>query len=268
MSITRRIFPDGTGNTPATDPHFNNVSLLLHLDGTNGSATYVDSSPRPKTITRQGSTTRSVLSTAEKKFGTSSLYLNGNTGTGETAVLLADTGSIQVAHHTDFAYGSGDYTVEFWFKAHGNATRNSLMICSGSTTGNGYSQEIGNWCPPLSQGTYGGTTMFYAGSSGVNYTGINQNVNDGNWHHVAQVRQNNVLKGYLDGVYDIVNGPLNVSGNINWTASGAPMWIGRNRNNATHNIARVYMDDIRFTKGVARYTGDFTIPAAAFPNSA
>ena len=84
------------------DPSFNNVSLLLHFDGTNGSGVITDSSPRPKTITRTGLTPRTLTTTPSPKFGTASL--NNTTG----------NGPITAPNGTDFNFASGDWTVEGW----------------------------------------------------------------------------------------------------------------------------------------------------------
>ena len=64
-----------TGSQPVpVDPLFNNVSLLLHGDGTNGFTTITDSSPTPKTVTAVGN---AQISTAQSKFGGAVLRLMG-----------------------------------------------------------------------------------------------------------------------------------------------------------------------------------------------
>ena len=79
------------------DPHFNNVSLLMHMDGAEGSTNFIDSSPLNKTITSVGSPT---ISTSFKKFGTGA----GVFGTPQ--FLNIPNGG--------FNFGTGDFTVEFW----------------------------------------------------------------------------------------------------------------------------------------------------------
>jgi hypothetical protein len=56
------------------DPVFNNVSLLLHGNGTNGSTTITDNSPTPKTVTAVGN---AQISTAQSKFGGASIAFDG-----------------------------------------------------------------------------------------------------------------------------------------------------------------------------------------------
>lgn len=68
MIATRTL----TDQTASSDPYFSNVSLLLHMDGANGSTTFTDSGPNALTITPTGTT----ISTSQAKYGASG-YFNG-----------------------------------------------------------------------------------------------------------------------------------------------------------------------------------------------
>jgi hypothetical protein len=83
------------------------------------------------------------------------------------------------------------------------------------------------------------------------------------WHHVAVVRQSGATKIYINGVSSgtptdtgaaLINGavPLHI---------GAAFETGVNSFNG-------YIDDLRITKGIARYTANFTPPSSAFVDSA
>ena len=61
-------------STPTTDEYFNDVSLLLYGDGTNGSTAIVDSSSNAHAITVNGD---AQISTAQSKFGGASMYFDG-----------------------------------------------------------------------------------------------------------------------------------------------------------------------------------------------
>ena len=55
------------GGAPApTDPDYANVSLLLHMDGTDGSTTFTDNSPIGHTVT---AVSNAQINTARDKFG-------------------------------------------------------------------------------------------------------------------------------------------------------------------------------------------------------
>lgn len=82
--------------TGVGDPHFANVILLLHGEGSNGGTTITDSSSYAVVpTTNNGITT----STARSKFGTSSL-------------VVATSKWIDYVLNGNF--GTGDYTVEWW----------------------------------------------------------------------------------------------------------------------------------------------------------
>ena len=81
----------------AGDPFFNKVSLLLPMTGSNGSTTFSDDSPSPKTATANGN---AQISTALEAGGNG--YFDG---TGDY---------LSIPDHADFAFGSADFTVEFF----------------------------------------------------------------------------------------------------------------------------------------------------------
>jgi hypothetical protein len=82
------------------DPVFNNVSLLLHGNGTNGSTTITDNSPSPKTVTAVGN---AQISTAQSKFGGASIAFDGS---GDYLTVL---------NSSQFNFGVDDFTIEAWF---------------------------------------------------------------------------------------------------------------------------------------------------------
>ena len=80
------------------DRYYNETSLLLHGNGSNGSTSIIDSSPNPKIVTAVGN---AQISTAQSKFGGASIALDG---TGDE--LTATIDSINI--------GTNLYTVESW----------------------------------------------------------------------------------------------------------------------------------------------------------
>ena len=79
----------------ALDPYYNNVSLLLPMEGANGQDIVTDWSPSPKTLVP----TAATISTAQSKWGQGSGYSDGSSG---------------VITTTDALPASGNITVEFW----------------------------------------------------------------------------------------------------------------------------------------------------------
>ena len=78
------------------------------------------------------------------------------------------------------------------------------------------------------------------------------------WTHLAASRGGGTVRLFIDGVV-VSSGVLPVN------LSDAATLIGY-RNASYNGYLNGYIDDLRITKGVARYTANFTPPTAAFPN--
>lgn len=217
------------GAMPDGDVNYSSVSLLLHLDGANNSTAFTDSSSNVKTITYAGA---AKLSTATSKFGGSSLLLDGS-------------GSyLTTAANADFALGSGDFTVEAFVKTTATGER---VIVDLYTSG-GWQLTV-----------YGGKLSWYDTTRALVGS---INVNDGAWHHVVVQRSSATLKFFVDGATD-----GSVASSTNYTATGA-LSIGAQvaSRNATYDFIG-NIDEVRITRGVARYSSAFTAPTAAFPSA-
>ena len=89
----------------SSDDYYSFVTLLLHCDGANNSTTITDSSLSQVTVTAQDN---AKISTAQSKFGGSSLLLDG---TGDFGLINTQM--------TNFEY-SGDFTIEGWWRFNAN----------------------------------------------------------------------------------------------------------------------------------------------------
>lgn len=208
------------------DPSISAVSLLLHMDGADGSTTFTDSSLTPKTVTANGN---AKVSTAQSKWGGGSLVLNG----GDYLTAPADL---------DFVFGTGDFTVELWINTVDTAERILIDQYLGGTS----------WQFAVK----GGKLAWY--SAGYVLTGA-VSVNPGTWHHVAATRSAGILRFFVDGVFD---GATPLSANyLNKVVLGIGAQAAAR--NPSYDFAG-FMDDVRITKGVARYTANFTPPAEPF----
>lgn len=232
------IVIDG-GAPAAVDPYWSSVVALLHFDGSNGGA-IVD-----QTGKTWGAFAGAAINTSDKKFGTASLLLDG------TADYL------QTADHSDFAFGSGDWTVECFFK---ETTLGAFtqLVGQHSTAGESSSQFI----------LYGASGVLslaaYVGSTTYAITGSSSH-SSGTWYHVAAVRDGGTLRLFRNGTSI---GTVAISGSLNDVSEpvslGALMG-GGSPSGGYYMNGRI--DDLRITKGVARYTANFTAPTAAFPDS-
>jgi hypothetical protein len=231
--------------TPQTqvpvDPFRSQVSLLLHGDGTNGSTTITDSSPSPKTVTAAGN---AQISTAQSKFGGASL----NAGT--TPNFAWGSNRLQVPAGADFAYGTGNFTAEAW-----------LYITSFTGGVSWWTQTVGGTNYFLNFVSSTGIPTFIFATSGGGTSVFGPAITANTWNHVAVVRNSNVVTIYSNGT-----GGTSVNCAQNFDNTTYIPTIGSYTHDAATLVFNGYIDDLRITKGVARYTANFTPPGAPFPD--
>jgi len=226
-----------------TDPNFANVSLLLHVDGANGSTTIIDSSPSPKTVTAVGN---AQISTAQSKFGGASMYFDGS-GDYLTA-----------SSNASYAFGTGDFTIEAWlYIANYGGGYLDFGGCIFDTRG----INQANWGNGLlfCLTTNGSLRIFSSTTIGTSTSQISLNT----WTHVALARSAGSATFYIGGQSA---GTSSFSNNL----SEQDMTIGAAIDLRAQNTTlkyNGYIDDFRITKGVARYTSNFTPPTAPFPDA-
>lgn len=215
------------------DAYYQNVSLLLHCDGTDGSTTFTDSSPTPKTVTASGN---AHIETDQAKFGTASAYFDG---TGDYLTYPNDAA---------FSFGTGDFTIECW--AYLSTVTGQISLIN-----------IGSY--NLSSGIilYVQDGKIRAYSPAIDAVETTASVSINTWHHLAWSRASGTLRMFVDGAEKYE------ASYTSTLASSADNEIGRDSINNNAYMTG-YLDDIRITKGVARYTETFTPAAAAFPDYA
>jgi hypothetical protein len=214
------------------DPQFGSVSLLLHGDGTNGSTTITDNSPTPKTVTAVGN---AQISTAQSKFGGASILFDG---TGD----YLDVGS-----NSAFGYGLSDFTIEAWVYRN---VSSALQVIIDQRAG-----VVTQLAPTL---YFNATSLFYYANGGNRITG--GVVPASQWVHIALSRSGTSTKLFINGL----QGGSTYSDSNNYIDS--PARVGGANDGSSVASLNGYLDDIRITKGVARYTANFTPPTAPFPD--
>lgn len=218
-----------------SDPYWANVVALLHFDDTPGAGTFVDA--KGHVFTSSGTAT---TSTAQQKFGSASLLLNG------TNEYVASASS------TDWEMAGGNFTIECWARPSVAVTTRMEIIDRWNAFGFGLQIMDTGFLRGFCQGTTGGLVLCGPGA-----TTVTHNV----WHHIAFVRDGTTLRLFLDGVSQ---GTAVFTGTID--AITDTLDIGYD-NGGTARYFRGNIDEVRITKGVARYTADFTPPTSPFPSA-
>jgi hypothetical protein len=213
----------------------NNTSLLMHMDGNQGSTTFRDSSPNNFTITRNGSIR---IDASTKKFGSGAAFLDGS---GDYLEIPANA----------TITGTEDFTIECWVYPV------TLTPSSGYTFIYGFKNESPNG--NFSFGYTTGGFLFTATAwQGIDNTANTQPLILNQWSHIALTRTGGTLRGFVNEQQCISasnnnNYPSGKVGAIGGDYGGNPYFYG-------------YIDELRISKGIARYTANFVPQTAPFAN--
>lgn len=222
----------------AADFFFNSVSSLLHFDGADASTTFTDVTGT--VWTRNVAT----ISTVQSKFGGASGLFNGSSAYLTTPVL------------TKHLFGSGDFTVEAQVYQAAQGTAQKIVGIWSDTSGAGFSWKLEVTATNKLQLTYSTT-----GGDNLLVTATSVTVPLTTMTHVAAVRSGTNIYLFQDGV--LVGSATGITATF-FAAPGTKLVeIGRD-GAGPGGYFNGYIDELRITKGVARYTAAFTPPTEAF----
>lgn len=209
---------------------------LLHMDGPDASATFTDESGKVWTVANQAQ-----IDTAQSKFGGASGLFDGNED------------YIYTPAHVDFDFGSGNFTIDFWVRSTQTTAYVTLVARNNDAGG-----SAGEWTF-LTSSTSAGDIAFWsydynAFASAMLVTAENL-FNTGDWVHIALVRSANDWTIYVNGVSKATR-----NSNTTLAAGARALYVGDDQ---YFHAARAYagwMDEVRISKGIARWTANFTPP--------
>ena len=234
-----------TTDETKADPYAWKNVLAMPLDGNGAdSSGQINCTTSTKAITTGGS----PAADNNSNFYHSAIDFTASSGTG-----YYPTGA-----QTDFTFGTGDFTVEFWFKP--TSTSRQYMT---DFRNNGSGGETGN--KPFvifadNGSDSSGTRIRYANNtSSPNFDllgGVGLPPSD-TWHHLAIVRSSGTVYGYLNGVLH-----NSATDNTNYNADTS-VTVGNSSQVSLNFDGSI--QDYRVYKGVAKYTENF-IPASTNPD--
>ena len=227
-----------TFGSTAGDDQFGKVTAMFNFDGSDGDTTGsgLDASNKNLTVSYSSG---DELSNTQKKFGATSLYVADN---------------VTISSSDGFNMGTGDFTIEAWyyFTSFSNSFGHYDQW-AGSSTGSG---NVQMWNSTSSQGKI---KWYYDGGS--NFTS-STTMSTGQWYHVAYVRESGTLKMYFNGTVD-----SNTQSYSSQFGKTGTLYFG-DQHAGGGGAPQYYIDDLRITKGLARYTSNFTAPTTAHLTSA
>lgn len=247
------------------DPFYDYVVLLLHCDGTNGQTTGItDSSKYNKT---------NVNGFGTGPHGISNTKTRWQSTTSEQSLNLANNAGIDIDYFSQINHPeydiTGDFTIESFVNITSflpNESHFHIAVRGGASIDNDFSYyaTIIRW-DYLGSGPNPRLFMnFQQSADGTNFSATYFEQSQiypvlGKWHHLAWCRKGNSLTMWFDGV--LVNNYD--TGGVNVMFQNSP----RGFRMGAPSGSDIYIDEFRFTNGIARYTTAFTPPVYKLPDA-
>jgi hypothetical protein len=213
------------------------VVALLHFDGPDGGVGFPDATGK-----RNWAAANSTQLDADYfRFGISS----GLFGTAHDYITTPD--------HADFAFGTNEWTIDFWFKT--AMTGQGFIWYQGAADGTSTTVAL----MIRMNGTKISFTPDYQNYSSNHWIESTAAVNDNAWHHCACLRQGTVFRLYIDGV---ATGTPWDGSTYSMLDSNQPNYIGTM--GPTYNKFIGWLDEFRVSKGIARWTANSNPPGLPY----
>lgn len=218
------------------------TKLLLHCNGVDGSTNFPDASENEHVVTANAD---AQIDTAQSKFGGASGLFDG----------VGDF--LSVPNSSDWDFGTGNFTIDFWIRRNGNQG-DFCGIIGASNTG------LVGWELSFGYAIQGSTNKLRLTSSARGYWEedlVDPDVlPNTTWCHVALVRNGNLLSLYVNGISKIA---INVTG-FTYNSGSQGLTIGKARVGYDGLYISAWVDELRVSKGVARWTSNFTPPTEEY----
>lgn len=233
------VFSDGTVDSK--------VKLLLHVNGADEAVSTVDAGDTTHTITWYGT---AQLDTAQKKFGTASLLLDGNSD------------YVSAPDHADWNFAAGEFTVDTQVRFAVLPTDTNYMAFADEWEAAG--DEYGWWFGLYNDGgTYRLRFVYTTDGTAGDITIVSSDavtVSTNTWYHMCVVRDGNTLRFFHNGV---AKGTADMTG-ITIYDSSAVLLLGAAVPASSTQHLNGWLDEVRIIKADAFWTAAFTAPTVPY----
>ena len=223
------------------------TKLMLHCNGENNSTVFTDEISH--SVTPHGN---AKISTTQSKFG----------GAAYTGPSAGDF--LSIPSSSDWNFGLGDFTIDFWI--YPTDLSGYMTIMMQGTPENPIDESFRIYFTPdwnnsvLLEVCCNGNSLdpWNYDNSPYIYPQLTLNV----WQHIAFTRQGDNFYSFKDGV--LIDTGNNFAGNA-IDSSPANLYIGGSGNSNEYAFpVKGYLDEVRISKGIARWTSTFTPPIVEY----
>ena len=235
LNQRRRIILDGS------DDLYDYVIFLANMDGVDAQKSFTSQDSYARVATFNGN---SQFDTDQAKFGDTSLLLFGG-----------PNDHITFPDADELSLGNDSFTIECWIRWELIQTHTSFFV-SKWTTGGGNEWAVGY---DYAAGSYK-LWVSSTGSDVIEKCVWANSPTLGEWIHIAATFDGTTYRLFHNG--DLVDSDVS---STTLASTNSLLTIG-DRADGTLEFDG-WIDDVRITKGHARYTDDFDVPTKAFPTS-
>jgi hypothetical protein len=158
------------------------------------------------------------------------------------------TGYLSVPYSSNFEFGNGNFTIEFWMYSSGISNQGLMS----------FPHNASNYGQALFFGGGSSSLQFYSSSDGINWDVANAsslgNINLNAWNHIAVSKSGSSIRTFKNGV---LQATITFAGTFAGTYDRC--WIGDTSLNSHYTGL---FSNIRVVKGTALYTANFTPPTS------
>ena len=215
------------------------TKLLLNCNtGLDAATEFIDAGNTGHIITPVGT---AQMSSFKEKFGSGSLSLDGNSDI------------VTAPDHANWEFGAGNFTIDLWVRLDKIDYEHSLL--------SNYAGGADYWTFKIDSNN----KLVFTASSGGNFitTSAIPSLAVSTWYHLAVVRNGATCLMFVDGT------SLAVTETAAWGTLPTPVAVLRiGSTDGASNWFDGYMDEIRVSKGTARWTAGFTAPTEEYTSDA
>jgi hypothetical protein len=218
-------------NLTGGDPYFSKVTLLMHFDSTITGTSQYPTSPALTVVSGP------TISTSQKLYGPASIYFAGS-------------GDNMYSDDASYWNLPGDFTIEFAFTQNQPNNNRGIVDFRTSSSGQG----------PLFEQVSGTGGTFHFRINGNNFAQFE--IGGYAWNQVAMSRTGSTVSAYRNGTR-LGTTTYASAMNCKFTIG---TYVDQRQNNTNYHYVG-YVDELRVTNGVGRYTGtSYQLQGGPFPN--